>query len=99
MELSYWTGTEFKGGAYNESEERWSVVLHRADGTKREIRPRHVVMATGASGIANVPDLPMLGNLSGKILHSSQYDDVALCEGKQEVVYGSGEEVDDYCSV
>src|ERR1700680_3241969 len=47
MEVNYWTATEFEGGAYNESEARWSVVLRRADGTKREMRPRHVVMATG----------------------------------------------------
>src|SRR4030095_12849012 len=41
MELNYWTATEFEGGAYNESEGRWSVVLRRTDGTKREMRPRH----------------------------------------------------------
>src|ERR1700730_16728817 len=51
MELNYWTATEFEGGSYNEKEGRWSVVLHRADGTKREMRPRHSVMATGVSGI------------------------------------------------
>ena len=90
MELSYWTGTEFKGGAYSESEERWSVVLHRADGTKREIRPRHVVMATGASGIPNLPDLPMLRNFGGKILHSSQYGDGEAWKGKHVLVIGTG---------
>src|SRR5512140_2406778 len=50
MELNYWTATEFEGGAYNESEGRWSIVLRRADGTKQELHPRHVVMATGVSG-------------------------------------------------
>ena len=63
MELNYWTATEFEGGAYNEKEERWSVVLRRADGTKREMRPRHVVMATGVSGIPNLPDIPTLREL------------------------------------
>jgi len=57
MELSYWAATEFRGGAYDEREERWAVVLHRADGTTREMRPRHIVMATGASGIPNLPDI------------------------------------------
>jgi len=38
MELNYWTATEFEGGAYDEKEERWSVVLRRADGTKRRMR-------------------------------------------------------------
>jgi cation diffusion facilitator CzcD-associated flavoprotein CzcO len=51
MELNYWTATEFEGGTYDENAERWSVVLRRADGTQREMCPRHVVLATGASGI------------------------------------------------
>ena len=90
MELNYWTATEFEGGAYNEREERWSVVLRRADGTKREMRPRHVVMATGVSGIPNLPDIPTLRNFGGKILHSSQYDDGEAWKGKSVLVIGTG---------
>jgi Pyridine nucleotide-disulphide oxidoreductase len=90
MELNYWTATEFEGGAYNEREERWSVVLRRADGTKREMRPRHVVMATGVSGIPNLPDIPTLRNFGGKILHSSQYDDGEAWKGKNVLVIGTG---------
>ena len=90
MELNYWTATEFEGGAYNESEERWSVVLRRADGTKREMHPRHVVMATGVSGIPNLPDIPTLRNFGGKILHSSQYDDGEAWKGKNILVIGTG---------
>ena len=44
-------------------EERWSVVLRRADGTRREMHPRHVVMATGVSGIPNLPDIPASAQL------------------------------------
>ena len=90
MELNYWTATEFEGGAYNEREERWSVVLRRADGTKREMRPRHVVMATGVSGIPNLPDIPTLRNFGGKILHSSQYDDGKAWKGRNVLVIGTG---------
>jgi Pyridine nucleotide-disulphide oxidoreductase len=90
MELNYWTATEFEDGAYNEKEERWSVVLRRADGTKREMRPRHVVMATGVSGIPNLPDIPTLRNFGGKILHSSQYDDGETWNGKSVLVIGTG---------
>jgi Pyridine nucleotide-disulphide oxidoreductase len=90
MELNYWTATEFEGGEYNEKEERWSVVLRRADGTKREMRPRHVVMATGVSGIPNVPDIPTLRNFGGKVLHSSQYDDGEAWKGKNVLVIGTG---------
>ena len=90
MELNYWTATQFEGGAYDEREERWSVVLRRADGTKREMHPRHVVMATGVSGIANLPDVPSLRNFGGKILHSSQYDDGEAWKGKNVLVIGTG---------
>jgi cation diffusion facilitator CzcD-associated flavoprotein CzcO len=90
MELNYWTGTEFRGGTYDESEERWSVVLQRADGTKRELHPRHIVMATGASGIPNVPDIPTLRDFRGKMLHSSQYGDGEEWRGKNALVIGTG---------
>jgi hypothetical protein len=90
MELNYWTATEFEGGAYDEKEERWSVVLRRADGAKREMRPRHVVMATGVSGIPNLPDIPTLSNFCGKVLHSSQYEDGEAWKGKNALVIGTG---------
>ena len=90
MELNYWTATEFEGGAYNEREERWSVGLRRVDGTKREMRPRHVVMATGVSGIPNFPNIPTLGNFGGKVLHSSQYEDGEAWKGKNALVIGTG---------
>ncbi len=90
MELSYWAATEFRGGAYDDREERWAVVLHRADGTTREMRPRHIVMATGASGIPNLPDIPTLRNFGGRILHSSQYGDGEAWKGKNVLVIGTG---------
>jgi putative flavoprotein involved in K+ transport len=90
MELNFWTATEFEGGTYDEKAERWSVVLWRADGSKREIHPRHVVLATGVSGIPNLPDIPTLRNFSGKVLHSSQYDNGDAWIGKNVLVIGSG---------
>ena len=90
MELNYWTGTEFEGGTYDEQQERWSVTLRRADGTTREMHPRHVVLATGVSGIPSLPDIPTLRNFGGTILHSSQYDDGEAWRGKKALVIGSG---------
>ena len=51
------------------------MVLRRADGSQRTMHPRHVVMATGVSGIPNLPDIPTLKNFAGTVLHSSQYTD------------------------
>ena len=90
MELNFWTGTEFEGGVYDEAKGRWSVVLRRADGGKREMHPRHVVMATGVSGIPNLPDIPSLKNFAGVVLHSSQYDDGEAWKGKRALVIGTG---------
>jgi Flavin-binding monooxygenase-like len=90
MELNYWTATEFEGGTYDEREGRWSVVLRRSDGTTQEMYPRHVVMATGVSGIPSLPDIPTLRNFGGTILHSSQYDDGEAWKGKNVLIIGSG---------
>src|SRR6476646_2205235 len=90
MELNYWTGAEFESGAYDEAQGRWSVVLRRADGGKRELHPRHVVLATGVSGIPNLPDIPALKNFAGTVLHSSQYGDGEAWQGKKALVIGTG---------
>ncbi len=90
MELNYWTGTEFESGAYDEAQGRWSVVLRLGDGSKRVMHPRHVVMATGVSGIPNLPDIPSLENFTGTMLHSSQYDDGEAWKGKRAIVIGTG---------
>src|SRR5262249_51261852 len=91
MELNYWTATEFEGGSYDEKAIRWSVVLRRADGTKRQMHPRHVVMATGVSGIPSLPDIPSLRHFGGKVLHSSQYDDGQAWGGKNDPLIGPGD--------
>jgi len=90
MELNYWTATEFTGGTYDEREGRWTVALCREDGTRREMRPRHVVMATGVSGIPNLPDIPTLRDFRGAVRHSSQYDDGEAWQGKHALVIGTG---------
>jgi cation diffusion facilitator CzcD-associated flavoprotein CzcO len=90
MELNYWTGTEFEGGRYDEAEGRWTVTMRRADGTKRVMHPRHVVMATGVSGIPSMPDIPSLKNFAGTLVHSSRYEDGENWTGKRALVIGTG---------
>jgi putative flavoprotein involved in K+ transport len=90
MELNFWTGTEFEGGSYDEAQGRWSVTLRRADGSRRVMHPRHVVLATGVSGIPNIPDIPGLKDFAGKTVHSSGYDDGENFKGKRAIVIGTG---------
>ena len=89
MELNYWTSTEFRGATYDETEQRWTVPLERA-GAKRVLHPRHLVLATGVSGIPNLPDIPSLANFAGKILHSGQYTDGEDWRGAKAIVIGTG---------
>jgi hypothetical protein len=90
MELNYWTATEFRGATYDDSARRWDVPLERADGTKRTLHPRHIVLATGVSGIPNLPEIPGLPNFRGKVLHSSQYTDGESWKGVNAIVIGTG---------
>jgi putative flavoprotein involved in K+ transport len=90
MELNFWTSTEFESGSYDDAEECWTVVLRRADGTRRMMHPRHVVMATGVSGIPNIPDIPSLKNFTGSVVHSGSYDDGENWKGKKALVIGTG---------
>src|SRR5438105_2383629 len=90
LELNYWTGIELTGGRYDDRTPRWSVSLRRADGSERELQPRHVVLATGVSGIANMPEMPSLANFRGTVLHSSAYTDGEPWRGKRALVIGTG---------
>jgi putative flavoprotein involved in K+ transport len=48
------------------------------------------VLATGVSGIPNLPDISTLKNFRGKVLHSSQYTDGESWKGANAIVIGTG---------
>jgi putative flavoprotein involved in K+ transport len=54
------------------------------------MHPRHVVLATGASGIPNMPEIPSLKNFRGTVLHSSRYTDGDEWRGKHALIIGTG---------
>lgn len=90
MEINYWTGTECLGGRYDEYAQRWEVKLRRPDGSERTMRPRHVVMAAGVSGIPSLPDIPTLKNFGGPVLHSGEFGEGHEWAGKSVLIVGSG---------
>ena len=94
LELNFWTETEFAGARYDEAAGHWTVTLNRR-GETITMRPRHVVMATGVSGIPNVPDIPALAGFEGPVLHSSQYTDGDDWTGKSAIIFGSGNSAHD----
>lgn len=90
MELNYWPSTELESGTWDEAAGCWHVVLRRADGSTREMRPRHIVMANGVSCIPNIPEIPTLDRFKGLVLHSSRYRDGEDWTGKSAIVIGTG---------
>jgi putative flavoprotein involved in K+ transport len=47
-------------------------------------------MATGVSGIPNVPEIPGLSNFAGRVIHSHDYDDATKWKGRDAIVVGTG---------
>jgi thioredoxin reductase len=90
MELNYWAGNEVIDGAYDDKSHNWNINLKSAEGNTRCLKPRHIVMATGASGIPNIPKVPTIENYKGPIVHSSNYKDGLGWAGKKVLVLGTG---------
>lgn len=90
MELNIWTRTTFLGGEYDSAARRWTVRLSRPDGRVRTLRPRHLIMAVGVSGIPSVPELEGAGDFEGIILHSSGQSDDLDVKDKRVLVVGVG---------
>ncbi len=90
MELNVWGGTTLASGAYDERAGRWNIVLRRNDGTEKAMRPRHLVFATGVSGIPVRPTVPGLEDFSGVVMHSKEYNDGRAWKGKKALVMGTG---------
>ena len=89
MELNVWVGTEFLGGDYDDGAGRWVVRVHQPDGTERTLRPSHLVLATGMSGVPYVPEMPGASDFAGVLCHSSAHPSGREFAGRRAVVVGS----------
>lgn len=90
MELNVWTKTTFLSGEYDSSDRRWTVRLRTSDGGVRTMRPRHIVLAAGVSGLPNIPRFDGANEFAGPILHSSSPTDELDVKGKSVLVVGAG---------
>ena len=88
MELNIWTGTTFLNGAFDQDDQRWTVQLRTADGGRRTMRPSHVIMAVGVSGIPRIPESEGTSDFAGDIIHSSGDSD--HLDVKDKSVWWSG---------
>ncbi len=94
MELDLWASTRCIHASYDEAAGEWLVQVNR-QGALVELRPQHLVLATGMSGFAQVPEIPGADLFKGRIVHSSQYDGGEAWRGKHCVVLGANNSAHD----
>lgn len=90
MELNVWNRTTFLGGEYDDAAKRWHARLQMADGRIRTMRPSHIIMAIGVSGIPNTPTFAGQDRFKGEIIHSSRFSSAVDVASKSVVVVGAG---------
>ena len=102
MELNYWCASEAIHAEYDEDAGEWTVdvVRHHGDGTDEQVvlKPKQLVMATGMSGLPNVPAIPGAATFMGEIHHSSAHKDSAAYTGRKCIVVGSNNSAHDICA-
>ena len=97
MELNYWGSTEAKSAYYDEAAQEWVVSVERK-GEPLVLRPKQLVLATGMSGVANVPKFPGADIFKGRQHHSSKHPGGEDFRGKKVVVIGSNNSAHDICA-
>lgn len=94
LDLNVWTNTEFVGAQRDDATGDWTIEVVR-DGEKRTLRPHHVVLATGISGLPQRPSIPGESDFTGRVMHSSEFADAADFAGKKVIIVGASNSAHD----
>ena len=94
MELDYWTSTVCESASYDEAAARWNVVVSR-NGERLNLKPAHLIFATGMSGVPIMPKVPGQELFEGEQFHSSGFASGAAYADKRCVVVGSNNSAHD----
>ncbi len=97
MELAVWHSTPCTAARYDEAAGEWEVTVER-EGKPVTLRPKQLVLATGMSGIPNVPAIKGAETFRGVQHHSSKHPGGEAWRGKQAVVIGSNNSAHDICA-
>ncbi len=97
MELNYWTKTTCQSASYDEATREWTVVVNR-DGQEVTLKPKQLVLATGMSAKANMPQYEGMDRFKGDQHHSSKHPGPDAYKGKRAVVIGSNNSAHDICA-
>jgi putative flavoprotein involved in K+ transport len=97
MELNYWGSSICNKVSYDEAKGEWTLIVDR-NGEEVVLRPKQLVLSTGAYGFPNKPELPGAGQFQGDIVHSSEYQTGETYRGKTAVVIGANTSAHDLCA-
>ncbi len=97
MELNVWTSATCQKASYDEAKGEWTVEVNR-DGKPMTLHPKHLVFATGMSGLPNLPEFPGMARFEREHHHSSQHGSSEAFRGKKAVVIGSNNSAHDICA-
>jgi putative flavoprotein involved in K+ transport len=97
MELNYWARTECVNARFDEQAGTWTVEVLR-DGERLTLQPTQLILATGMSGVANVPAYPGAEGFKGQQHHSSRHPGGDAWRGKRAVVIGANNSAHDICA-
>lgn len=97
MELNYWHSTVCRNASYHEDTEDWTVTVER-NGETVVLRPKHLVLATGMSGMPKMPRIPGSERFRGTQEHSSQFRGLDDYRGIKCIVVGSNNSAHDICA-
>ncbi len=90
LDLNVWTSTTFVNAHHDHEAQRWTVRVRRGDGTIKELRPRHFIVAGGLYGAPRIPALNGLETFEGVYTHSDDFQNGADFAGKRTLVIGAG---------
>ena len=94
MELAVWHSATCRSARFDEASETWEVTVERA-GTTHTLHPTQLVIATGMSGIPNIPHYAGADSFTGEQHHSSKHPGGDAWRGKRAVVVGSNNSAHD----
>ncbi len=94
MELNYWTKSAAQSAVWDDAKKEWTVTVDR-DGEKVVLHPKNLVLATGMSGVPNIPDIPGISEFAGDVHHSSKHPGPDAYAGKKCVIIGSNNSAHD----
>lgn len=72
---------------YDQVSKRWTVQVRHGQ-MQMMLRPKHLVIATGALGKPNIPELPNRNIFKGIVYHSDEHKNADNWKGKRVIIVG-----------